>query len=350
MKKIVVKIGSSILAPKGEIDQGILDNFIQDIVYIDNLGIKMVIVSSGAIACGLKELGYKRKPSDISLLMAASSLGQTILMNLYRRRFVSYKKKSAQILLTWDDFNERKRYINARATINKLLTFNIFPVINENDAVATDEIKFGDNDRLSAMVANLIDADLLIILSDVEGLLDKGTVVPIVEKIDNRIMSLANKEDKIFTTGGMKSKLEAAKIAMASGIKTVVAKGNRKNVLRDIVEGKSVGTIFLPQQVIKGARKKWIIFGKKIKGRIYVDEGAEKAIMQGNKSLLCVGITKVEGDFLPQDAVEVLNNEGIILGCGIVNYSSREIHNKLGEKMGKEVIHRDNFVKIGGIL
>ena len=345
MKKIVVKIGSSVLAPGGKIDAALLGRIVRDALKAEKKGCKIVFVSSGAIACGLNILKFKRRPHDMHSLMAISSLGQIALMDTYADKFKKYKKRTAQILLTWDDFDNRKRFINARQTIDKLLSMGVIPIINENDAVSSDEIRFGDNDRLSALVGDLIGAQELIMLSDVEGLLDGNKLVDRVPCIDAKVLSLARKEGKMYTAGGMFTKLEAARIATSSGIKTVIASGKAKEVISCIVAGQAVGTCFLPLEQVSKARKRWIAFSKKIKGKIYVDDGAKEAIVNKGKSLLSVGITKIEGQFGRQDAVEVLDKEVNVLGCGITHYSSEELKDLKGKRFEREIIHRDNFVK-----
>jgi glutamate 5-kinase len=345
MKTIVVKLGSSVIAPAGELDSSLLTELVKDILEAESLGYCVVLVSSGAIACGLRRLGLKKRPLDTHQLMAIASLGQILLMDHYTESFDKHKKLCAQILLTWDDFDNRKRFLNARQTIQRLLTMGVVPIINENDAVSHEEIRFGDNDRLSALVADLIGAKLVLILSDVEGLLDGGRLVRSVSKIDSKISGLVKKEDKVFTSGGMSTKLEAAKIATSSGIKMIIASGRVKGVIAKAIKEEDVGTAFLPSSDIESARKRWIAFSKKTKGKIYVDDGAKEAILKRGKSLLCVGITKIEGDFKKKDAVCVVDKEGSILGCGLVNYSCDELKDCRGKKFDKEIIHRDDFVK-----
>jgi glutamate 5-kinase len=246
MKTIVVKVGSSIIAPCGKIEIPLISALIQDIWEAEKLGYKVVLVSSGAIACGANKLGIKKKPSDKASLMALASLGQIILMDAYAKSLSGHKQACAQILLTRDDFDKRSRFLNGRNTINKLLEFNVLPIINENDAVSDDEIKFGDNDRLSALVADMACADILLILSDVEGLLDEGKLVPLVEKVDAKIFDLVKTKKSGLTSGGMHTKLQAAQTAAASGIKMVIASGREKKVISRVCAKEHIGTIFLP--------------------------------------------------------------------------------------------------------
>ena len=345
LKKVVIKIGGSLIAPFGNIDKNFISKIVKEISEVEKLGYKTVLVSSGAIAFGLNRLGYKDKPQDKYTLMSISSIGQILLMDSYIEEFNKYNKLCAQILLTWEDFDNRKRFLNLKSTIEKLLNFGIIPIINENDAISFDEIRFGDNDRLSSLVANSISADILIILSDVEGLMDKeNRLINIVSSIDSKILSLVREKKSSLTSGGMKTKLEAAKIAINSGITTVLASGYIENVILRILNNENIGTKFLAQKNIDKAKKRWIAFSKRAKGKIYIDEGAKDAIINKNKSLLCAGIIKIEGEFQKKDSVCILDKEGNILGCGLVNYSSVELKEFKTKKFEKELINRDNFV------
>lgn len=343
IKKIIVKIGSSVIAPGGHLDSALVSKIVKDILNAENQGVKVILVSSGAAACGLTNLGYKRRPQDIHSLMAISSVGQILLMDVFNAKFKRYGRKCAQMLFTWDDFEDRKRFKNMSKIIDKLLSMNIIPVINANDAISHEEIRFGDNDRLSARVADLVSAEQLIILSDVEGLLKEDKVVDVVHKIDSEIEALVKIEDKIYTSGGMHTKLEAAEIASFSGIMTRIAYGREKNIINRIITGEALGTLFIPSKKIEKARKRWIAFSKKIKGTIHIDDGAKDALMNKGKSLLGVGILKIEGDFKKDDAVNVTDTQGTILGRGLVNYGFNEL-NLREKKLEKEVVHRDNFV------
>lgn len=352
MRKIVIKIGSSVISPEGKLDTRIVARLVKDFLEAEKLGFKIILVSSGAISCGLNKLGFKKRPQDVSSLMAVSSLGQIRLMNVYDDKFRKHKKMCAQILLTWDDFDSRKRFLNARDTINKLLEMGIIPIINENDAVACEEIRFGENDRLSALVTDLISAEMLIMLSDVEGLIQDGKVVKVVSQIDSKVFQLVKKKSKRFTAGGMASKLEAAKVAVSSGKKAVIASGRVNRVVTKILKGEDIGTQFLPVKKAGQARKRWIAFGKKIKGKLWIDDGAKDAILNKGKSLLGVGVLSVEGEFKKGDAVEVIDKQGVVCACGMVNYAGEELTALLkGKKFEREVIHRDNLVRnldIGG--
>lgn len=341
----MVKIGSSVISPSGKIDAALIGRLACDIIFAESRGYKIILVSSGAISCGLNKLNYKKKPQDIISLMAVSSLGQIQLMDNYSRAFKKYKKLCAQILLTWDDFDNRKRFLNAKGTIGKLLEMGIIPIINENDAVSFEEIRFGENDRLSALVADLVSAELLVILSDVEGLMKDGKVVERVEEVNDEVFSLINRQKQKFTAGGMASKLEAVKIASLAGVKTVLACGRKVKIISRILEGDNAGTVFMPLKKVSKARKRWIAFGKKAKGKIYIDDGAKDALIYKGKSLLAVGVIKLEGDFKNNDAVEVIGKDGALCGCGIINYSRGELDSLKGRRLEREVIHRDNFVR-----
>jgi len=346
MKKVVVKVGSSIIAPQGKIQPQLIAALVQDILEAQKQGCQIILVSSGAIASGADCLNLARKPTDVHSLMALASLGQIVLMEAYSKAFQRHGRFCGQILLSWDDFDSRKRFLNARQTIDKLLALGIVPIINENDAVSDEEIKFGDNDRLSALTADLAGAGQLIILSDVEGLLDeRKQVIPRVEKIDDKVYGLVRKKAGAFTSGGMSTKLEAARICTHAGITMVIAKGKERGVVPRIIVGESIGTLFLPKAKIDSAKKRWIAFSKKAKGRLYIDDGARDAILERGKSLLCVGIIKVEGEFKKKDSVQVLDQDGNLVGAGLVNYSAQELISCGRAKLAKEVIHRDSFAK-----
>ena len=346
MKKVVVKVGSSIIAPQGKIQPQLIAAFVQDILEAQKQGCQVILVSSGAIASGADRLGLVRRPVDVHSLMALASLGQIMLMEAYSKEFQRHGRLCGQILLSWDDFDSRKRFLNARQTIDKLLALGVVPIINENDAVSDEEIKFGDNDRLSALVADMVRAGTLIVLSDVEGLLDaQKQVIPRVEKIDEKVYSLVHKKAGAFTSGGMSTKLEAARICTHAGIAMVIAKGRLPRVVSRIIAGEILGTTFLPKAKIDSAKKRWIAFSKKAKGRLYIDDGARDAILERGKSLLCVGIIKIEGEFKKKDSVRVLDKDGNPVGAGLVNYSAQELIACGRAKLVKEVIHRDSFAK-----
>ncbi|MBN2482900.1 MAG: glutamate 5-kinase [Candidatus Omnitrophica bacterium] len=346
IKRIVVKIGSSVIAPAGRLDSALVASLVKDIVNVEKKGYQVIVVSSGAIACGLNKMGYKKRPSDTHSLMALSSIGQILLMDVFNEKCKKHKRACAQILLTWEDFDERERFINIGKTVDTLLAMKVIPVINENDAISYKEIRFGDNDHLSALVANLVEAEQLIILSDVEGLMDGDVVVREVSRLDEKIKTLVKQDKKVHTVGGMVTKLKAAGIAISLGVRTVIACGRRKNVLSAIVAGKEIGTVFLPLSQEKAkARKRWFAYNKKVKGKLCIDEGAADALLNKGKSLLVVGICKVEGAFVKGDTVHVVDTQGCLLGHGLVNYAAQDLQERRERKFEHEVIHRDNFLK-----
>lgn len=342
-KTIVVKIGSSVIAPLCKIDQARVKSLVKDLFRVKKSGFGVILVTSGAVASGLGGLGYKRKPNNINSLMAISSFGQIILMDLFNKYFKQSKGRCAQVLLTWDDFNYRKRFVNIKKTLEKLLSLGIVPIINENDVVSHEEIRWGDNDYLAALVSDLIDANQLIMLSDVEGLFRDDELVKEVKKIDQTIEALVKRQSKTHTSGGMDTKLEAATKANLSGVPVRIASGKAKKVISRIVKGEDLGTLFLPAKIIGKARKRWI-YSKQIKGCIFIDDGAKKALIDKGASLLKVGIVDIEGKFQKNDAVAISSKEGNVLGYGVVKFKAEELKKKT--KIKKEVIHRDDFVKM----
>ena len=354
--RVVIKIGSGLIA-SGDALHKIAD----EIAVFHRAGNEVIIVSSGAIATGLIKLNLKKRPSDLPTKQAAASVGQVGLMNRWAAAFSNYQIPVAQVLLTKSDFEDRTRYLNARNTILKLLSFGTIPVINENDAVATEEINFGDNDTLSATVASKVDADYLIIFTDVDGLFTRNPktnknaeLILEVKKISGDYENYATDEAGCgFSVGGMASKIEAAKIAASSGVTAFIANGTKRVNIRDIITGNVRCTKFLTDVKIDG-KKKWIAFGAKSSGKIFVDAGAAKAIKDSGKSLLPSGITKSEGNFTKGAVVSVVYQDAEI-AKGLVFYSSEEIEKIKGHKSidiekilcrkdYDEVIHRDNLV------
>ncbi len=346
-KRLVVKIGSSVIAPGGKLDSALIASLIKDIIAVEKKGYQVIVVSSGAIACGLNKMGYKRRPHGMHSLMALSSIGQILLMDIFNEKCKKHKRTCGQILLTWEDFEERQRFINIGKTVDHLLAMSVIPVINENDVVSYEEIRFGDNDHLSVLVANLVEAEQLIMLSDVEGLMDQDAVVRKVSRLDEKIKTLIKKEKKVHTVGGMETKLKAAGIAISLGIRTVIAHGRKAHVVSGIIAGDKIGTVFLPLSQEKArARKRWFACSKRVKGKVFIDEGAQEALLNRGKSLLAVGIADVEGTFVKGDTVHVVDMQGCLLGYGLVNYSVRDLQERKKRKFEREVIHRDNFLKI----
>ncbi len=362
-RRIVVKVGSSILA---SVEKGlhyeVFSRLSKEISDLKRQGYEIVLVSSGAIAAGMEKLGYQTRPQAITLKQATAAVGQTRLMNIYEANFSRFQQKVAQILLTHDDLSHRRRFLNARNTLLALLELGIVPIINENDTVVVDEIKFGDNDNLSALITNLIGADLLIILTDIDGLCDSdprvnphARCIPLVEEINADLEEIVGETKSEMSVGGMISKIQAAKKASRFGIPTVVARGTKEGVLHQILKGKEIGTLILPKGEALSSRKHWIAFNPKPKGDVIVDDGAKKAVVQRGKSLLPSGVVKIKGSFDRGDLVTCLGPRGKEFARGLVNYSaselerikglrSNQIESTLGYKYSDEVIHRDDLV------
>jgi len=345
-RRIVIKIGSSLFYSKSDmLNSGLVSSIALEISNLIRNSQEVILVSSGAIALGMSILKLENRPKELSYLQAAAAIGQHELMDVYRRSFKAHDLNCAQLLLTWEDFSDRKRYLNAKSTLNTLLKLKCVPIINENDTVSTDEIKFGDNDRLSALVASLVDADLLIILSDVDGLLDKGNrVIKVVDKVTAEIKSLACPTNKKTCVGGMITKIEAARIAVESGIPCVIANGQSKGIINAVVSDKDgCGTLFLAQGTLLDAKKRWMAFGTKVKGKIIVDDGAVKALVN-KKSLLAVGIIASLGNFSSGDVVSICDKKQNEFARGKVSLEKKELEKIMGEHFNKEIIHRDNIV------
>lgn len=344
-KRIVIKIGSSLFCTQGrELDLTLIAKIAAQISLLVKGGREIVIVSSGAIALGMHKLRLGERPKGLDMLSASAAIGQNELMNAYSR-FFGGRLHAAQILLTWEDFDDRKRYLNAKATLLALLNLgNVVPIINENDSISTEEIRFGDNDNLSAQVAGLVSADLLIMLSDVDGLLDRDKkVIRVVDEITPQIKALACPTKKKTCVGGMVTKIEAARIAMDSGIPCVIANGSREDIILSVIkEPEKQGTLFVPKKGL-AAKQRWLAFGTKSKGRIIVDEGAKRALLN-KKSLLSVGVVAVEGDFLAGDIVSVRDKQDCEFGRGRVGLSGKDLNKVKGSRSDREVIHRDNIV------
>ena len=364
IKKMVVKIGSSSLTLKtGGIDKSGMEKFVNEVSSLVKMGIEVIIVTSGAIAAGLEYLNISKKPEDINLLQAAASIGQVKLMKLYGDLFSDNGLKIGQILLTQEDTTRREQYLNIKNTIKNLIDLSVIPLINENDSVAVDEIKFGDNDELAALVSILSEADILVILTDIEGMYDKNPrtskgakLISHIEKIDEDIENAAGGIGSTYGIGGMESKIKAAKICSFSGINTIIANSRRKNILSEILAGKDVGTFFAPQTVKRvKSLKKWIAFGMKTKGKIVIDRGAEEAVLNKGKSILPVGVVKASGKFNKGDTLKVFSVDNKLIAKGISNFSSedivkikgknqKKILSEFDDSMCSEVIHRDCLV------
>ncbi|MDI6783309.1 MAG: glutamate 5-kinase [bacterium] len=363
--RIVIKIGTNLLDSADNVfNRDLVDHLADQIEQLHRQGKQILIVTSGAIGAGMRKLGWKERPKLIPDRQALAAVGQSQLMHLYEEIFGKRKLRVAQVLLTESDMNDRKRYLNARTTLLRLLALGVIPIINENDTVAIEELKIGDNDTLSARVASKVEADLLVILTDVDGLFDRdprkskqAKIIHTVEKITAEVIASAEGAGSIVGTGGMVTKLAAAKIATTSGTTMYIVNGNRPNILLKTVRNENIGTKFLPQKRRKlSARERWIAYGGSSAGnRIYVDGGAKNALVKLGKSLLPSGIFKVEGTFEPGDVVQIADADGTEFARGLANYPAEEVQkikglkssqvkSVLGYKYYDEVIHRDNLV------
>ncbi len=366
-RRVVVKLGSSILRGRthtgGSVDAlAVLGDVVASISSALAKGTEVILVSSGSVALGMKALNLSVRPKIIPEIQAIAAVGQGKLMSRYSKLFSAEGLKCAQVLLTNDDLSNRKRFLNARNTILTLLDMGIVPVINENDTVAVEEIKFGDNDNLSALATNLVEADMLIILTDIDGLYDGHPVrdagskrIALVEDVDHLDTDGLCSKAGTFGTGGIASKVEAARKAAHFGIATVVASGFSKGVITDILSGEDVGTLFLPREDRLTSKKHWIAFSTRPTGRVMIDDGARAALTAGGKSLLPSGITEVDGTFESGEAIHLIDSAGKEFARGITNYGSREIgvikgkktdeiEELLGYRVYDEVIHCDNLV------
>jgi glutamate 5-kinase len=367
-KRIVVKLGTNLLTGNtNRLNRRVMSNLAQQIAKLHHENHEIIIVSSGAVAAGRQKLGVHKKRKDIPYKQVLASVGQSQLMYTYERLFSKHDITVAQALLSKSDLSRRAGYLNARNTLLALMEFRVICIVNENDVVATDEIqeaRFGDNDNLSAMVASLTDADLLVILTDIDGLYSANPQIDVsaklierVEEIDFRIQRMASRSAGARGVGGMATKIEAAKLATACGIPVVIANGLKSDSLKQITDGKKVGTIFSTSSSKTESKKRWMLSGLASKGTLVIDSGASVAIRAQNKSLLPAGITNMEGKFQRGDVVNITDEEGNRLGCGISNYSSSEIavikgvhsklvFKKLGYEYGSEIIHRNNMAII----
>jgi len=364
-QRVVVKVGTTLLTDSsGRLDQEMMSNLVGQIAQLHKQGQQILLVSSGAMAAGRDRLGLTRKLKGVPFKQVLASVGQARLMNIYEQMFRRYDITVAQALLTRADLADRAGYLNARNTLLALLELGVICIVNENDVVAVDELqeaKFGDNDNLSAMVANLVDADLLMILSDVAGLYnaDPGLnpdaqLISEVATIDKKIERLATDTTKHSSTGGMITKIEAARLATTSGVSLVIASGREENVILRLASGEAIGTRFLPTTSKLESRKRWLLSGLGTKGKLVVDSGAALALSTHNRSLLAAGTTQVEGRFDRGDIVDIYNPAGYRLGCGITNYDSRDIDvikganskniaSLVDSDYGPEVVHRNNL-------
>jgi len=366
----VVKIGSALLTNEGSgLDYQAIALWVRQISDLinqgaDKQGIEIILVSSGAVAEGMKRMGWGERPDSLYKLQAAAAVGQMGLVQAYESQFQKHDLHTAQILLTHDDLSNRTRYLNARSVLLKLITLGIVPVVNENDTVVTDEIRFGDNDTLAALVANLVDADLLVILTDQQGMFDSdprqnkmASLLTQVNALDTNLDNMAGDSKGVLGRGGMATKLRAARLAAHSGAATIIASGREPLVLNKIYTGESIGTLLLANQTPLGARKQWLAGHLQMKGELLLDKGAADALKRHRSSLLSVGVKNVSGDFSRGDMVTCLDENKQEVARGLINYNrdeankikgcaSHEISQILGYVDEPELIHRDNLLVI----
>ena len=361
--RIVVKVGTSTLAHEtGKLDLYRIDHLIRELSDLKNQGKEILLVSSGAIAAGLGKLGLSQKPDSIPEKQAIAAIGQGVLMHIYEKFFAEYGQIMGQVLLTKENSVRHNQYIHSRDSLLAQLAIGAIPVINENDAVSVDEIKIGDNDNLSAMVATLVDADALIILSDIEGLYTANPAVHPEAQLIHEIPEITPEVERIaggagskLGTGGMMTKIQAAQIAMSAGVTMVIASGSREDVIRDVLAGREVGTVFPARESHLRVRKSWLAFGKRLAGEIIVDDGCATAMRENGSSVLAAGVTALDGEFRAGNTVRVMTRDQQEIARGIVNYDAATLQKLLGHKTEDfhqlvegngpaEVIHRDNMV------
>ena len=362
-KRLVIKVGSALLTNDGAgIDRQAIDAWVEQIAKLISAGKEVVLVSSGAVAEGLVRLGLDARPQSIHMLQSAAAVGQMGLIQTYETSFRRFERQTAQILLDHDDMANRERYLNARGVMQTLMELKVVPIVNENDTVVTDEIRFGDNDRLAALVANLIDADALIILTDKDGMYDanpdtnaNAQLISHAHASDSSLDAQAGTSNGALGRGGMQTKLEAARLASRSGCNTLIAGGRNQDILSRICAGENVGTFLSADKTPIAARKQWLAGQLQVKGSLVLDAGATKVLRQQGRSLLAVGVTAVQGSFTRGELVSCVDANGIEVARGLVNYNSDEtqlIQGKSTEEIIKilgycdddELIHRDNLV------
>jgi len=375
VKRLVVKIGSSSLVDEGNrLDVPQVESLANQMALLQRSGVEVLCVSSGAVAAGLSSLDFSRRPTDLPSLQAAASAGQARLIGLYRDVFARHGLPIGQVLLSHEDLRSRERHLNARNTLSRLLQRGAVPIINENDTVAVDEIRVGDNDMLSALVACLVRADALIMLTSTDGFLSvapnaagtgrmdapaSGTVIPVIERITPDIRNRAGESTSAIATGGMQSKLRAAEMVTQAGERAVIAGGRTENIISRLMAGERLGTLFQPQLAKMRGRRRWIAFFDHPQGELHLDAGAASAIRTRGSSLLAIGITSVTGDFSRGAPVRLLDQDGNEIARGLVNYPaedlsrirgrhSADIESILGRREYEEVVHRDNLTLLHG--
>ena len=365
---VVVKVGTRVITnADATLNESKIEQLVEDIHHVASTGRRIVLVSSGAVGAGMSQLGLDRRPTDLAKLQAVAAVGQAKLIECYDRYFQRFGRHAAQVLLTSDDVNDRGRYLNVRNTLLSLLELGAVPIINENDTVAVDELmlSFGDNDRLAAMVTNLLRAPLLVLLSDVDGLYSgdpnnpESERIQLVKQVDDRIMRLAEDAATQLSKGGMASKLKAARMATTAGENVIIADGNEPGILQQILRGEPHGTLFLATGKSISPWKRWIGFSVQPVGQVVIDDGATKAIVNQGRSLLAIGVKRTTGEFSKGDVVALVSNEsGEEIARGLTNYSadelshiaglhSKQIIDKLGHCPYDEVVHRDNLAITG---
>ncbi len=365
---LVLKIGTSLLSGRLAFDGHVMESVVKELCLLKQQhDINVLIVSSGAVGCGMKTLNLTQRPESLPAKQAVAAVGQATLMHYYETLFMTYGEglHTAQVLLTLRDLDQRDSYLNVRNTIRNLFQMkSVIPIVNENDSTAVDQLRFGDNDTLSAKIAAKLSAGLLVILSDVDGLYagnpqkDPDVAhIPVVNEITSTIEEYAGGAGTLTGTGGMRTKIEAARIAMAAGVPTIIADGHTPEIVRNILSGTARCTLFQPGEAALSHRKRWIAFGRKISGTIRIDSGACDAILQQGKSLLAAGVVATIGAYREGDSVEIQDQSGIPIARALVNYSSDEVNQIMGRKSheivaivgGKshvEIVHRDNLVII----
>lgn len=361
MKRVVIKVGSSTLAPQGVLDVAYVRSLVGDVCDLIDTGMQPVIVTSGAIAAGLGRLGMLKRPDDMPSLQASASVGQVALIECYAALFAERGVAVGQVLLTRHDTGHREAYLHARDTLERLIELGAVPIVNENDTVAVDEIRFGDNDTLAALVATMVSADLVVLLSDIEGLYDadprtqaEAHLLERVEELTDDLIAAAGGSGSAQGSGGMATKVEAARVLMKAGIPLVVCDGRRPGIVGEAVEGRSCGTVFSPKEGSLGARKLWIALGRRPAGEIVIDAGAKRAILEREASLLPAGVVAVKGTFSQGDAVVLTDGDGVVVARGLTGFSSADLESVKGRKTseisathphlaGVDVVHRDSL-------
>lgn len=362
-RRIVIKVGTSTLThATGKLNLYRIEKLVRELADLANEGREIILVTSGAVGAGLDRMGLAERPKTIPEKQALAAVGQGILMHIYEKIFAEYGQTVAQVLLTKENSLRHNQYMNSRNALLTLLKMAVIPIINENDAIAVDELKIGDNDTLSATVATLVDADALVILSDIEGVYtanpqtDKtARLIDCIEEITPAVEKLAGGAGSKLGTGGMYTKIQAAKIAVNSGVAMVIASGQRDEVLRQVLKGQIIGTLFPAKEYHLKVRKSWLAFGRSIAGDIVVDKGCETAMLKDGSSLLAAGVLGFEGEFSAGNTVRVLSVSGREIARGIVNYKAESLEKIIGKQTNeiadilegtvhKEVIHRDNMV------